>query len=148
MLNFQKKAEYWKFNPYASVQKWWALIATYTIHLISRFRCSKLVISIYQFGDEVSLIECSWWIENEGVCNSQKDIKQDNKQVWSEKRLPSHRLLQFCRLSAFFLARALFYTSSWAHLCFTKSGSIQHNLFSWSRSFALAAIGLAIWKDL
>ena len=107
MLNFQKKTEYWKFNPYASVQKWWALIATYTIHLISRFRCSKLVISIYQFGDEVSLIECSWWIENEGVCNSQKDIKQDNKQVWSEKRLPSHHL-QFCPLSALFLARACF----------------------------------------
>ena len=107
MLNFQKKTEYWKFNPYASVQKWWALIATYTIHFIPRFRCSKLVISIYQFGDEVSPIECSWWIENEGVCNSRKDIKHDNKQVWPEKILPSHHL-QFCPLSALFLARACF----------------------------------------
>ena len=68
---------------------------------------SDVVIFIYQFGDEVSPIEYSWWIENEGVCNSRKDIKHDNKQVWPEKRLPSHHL-QFCPLSALFLARACF----------------------------------------
>ena len=64
---------------------------------------SDVVIFIYQFGDEVSPIECSWWIENEGVCNSQKDIKQDNKQVWSEKKITKSSS-PFC----FFLARACF----------------------------------------
>ena len=61
----------------------------------------------------------------------------------STKSSSSSVLLPFCFVSR----NILFSSSSWAHLCFAKARSALTDFSSRSRSFALAVIALATWKN-